>query len=188
MKRLGARVTGVDASAQNIGAAQAHARSQNLAIDYRHTTIEDLVGQGEPAFDIILNMEVVEHVADPSLFLQNCARLLAPGGIMVISTINRTMKAFLLAILGAEYILGWLPRGTHRFDKLVKPEEIRQALQGTGISCAPPVGACYTPLLDRWSLGQDTHVNYFMLATRPDTRKGKVQEKAPELPSPNLTT
>src|SRR5438067_13519098 len=111
MRRLGFSVTGVDASERNIGTAAAHAAEQGLVIDYRASTAEQLLAAGEPAFDVILNMEVIEHVADSGEYLRSCARLLAPGGLMVLATLNRTLKALALAKVGAEYVLGWLPAG-----------------------------------------------------------------------------
>ena len=123
MARLGAEIIGVDPSEKNIATASVHAEEQDLAIDYRATTAEDLAERGE-SFDVILNMEVIEHVADPSAFVQTCARLLKPNGLIFIATLNRTLKSFGLAIIGAEYILGWLPRGTHQWEKFITPDEL----------------------------------------------------------------
>lgn len=167
MARLGAQVVGVDATEANVKVASVHAAEQGLEIDYRHASVELLEEADEPAFDLVLNMEVVEHVADVTSFMRACGRLVAPGGLMIVATINRTAKAFALAIVGAEYVMGWLPKGTHEFDKLVKPEEIRGPLTAEGLSVAAPLGVSYTPLLDRWSLSGDTAVNYMMVATRP---------------------
>src|SRR5262249_41551414 len=125
MSRLGFAVTGVDASAKNVATAAAHADQGGLAIDYRATTAEALLDAGERPFDVILNMEVIEHVADPAAFLQTCARLLAPGGLMIVATLNRTLKAFALAKVGAEYVLRWLPVGTHDWNRFLKPQELR---------------------------------------------------------------
>lgn len=167
MTRLGAAVTGVDATEANIKTAMTHAAQGGLGIDYRVGTAEGLLEAREPAFDVVLNMEVVEHVADPAAFLQNCARLLAPGGVMIVATLNRTAKAFALAIVGAEYVLGWLPRGTHDWAKFVTPGEIRAALGADpGLSVAGPIGVSFNPLLNRWSLGADAAVNYLMTARR----------------------
>ncbi len=166
MTRLGAAVTGVDAGARNIGVARSHAESVGLDIDYRCTTAEALIDAGEPAFDVVLNMEVVEHVADPDMFLRDCARLLAPGGVMIVATLNRTAKAFALAIVGAEYVLGWLPRGTHQFEKFLRPNEIRAPLEGEGLRVEGPIGVSFNPLADAWSLGSDASVNYMMTAQR----------------------
>lgn len=168
LARLGADVVGVDAAEKNVKTAKAHADRNGIAIDYRHGTVELLAEAGEEKFDAVLNMEVVEHVADPDEFLSCCASLVKPGGLMIVSTINRTSKAFLLAIVGAEYVLGWLPRGTHQFGKLVKPEEIRDALKPLGFECQEPVGVRYTPLADEWSLSRDASVNYMMVTLAPD--------------------
>ncbi len=165
MVRLGAQVVGADASEKNIGAATTHARKHGLDIDYRTTTIETLVDNSF-SFDVILNMEVVEHVTEVRTFLNYCVDLLKPGGLMIIGTINRTLKAYALAIVGAEMLLQWLPRGTHQFDKLVKPEEIEAALAGTDTEISDPVGLSYNPLADRWSLSKDISVNYMCVAVR----------------------
>jgi 2-polyprenyl-6-hydroxyphenyl methylase / 3-demethylubiquinone-9 3-methyltransferase len=167
MARLGADVVGADASATNIEVAKLHAAQSGLSIDYRATTSEALSEAGEQ-FDVILNMEVVEHVADVDLYLQSCAAMLKPGGLMFIATINRTMKAYALAIVGAERILGWLPKGTHQYEKLVRPDEILAALAGTGVEIIDTLGVTYNPLGDVWGKSKDIDVNYMMLATRPD--------------------
>ncbi len=166
MARLGAQVTGVDAGEANIKAATVHAGAAGLAIDYRIGTAEGLLAAGEAPFDVVLNLEVVEHVADPAAFLTDCAALVAPGGVMIVATINRTAKAFALAIVGAEYVLGWLPRGTHDFGKFLTPAEIATALDAAGLETRPPQGVSYTPLGDAWSLSNDEKVNYMMVATR----------------------
>jgi 2-polyprenyl-6-hydroxyphenyl methylase / 3-demethylubiquinone-9 3-methyltransferase len=167
MTRLGATVTGVDATEPNVKAALTHAREAGLEIDYRVGTAEGLLAAGEGPYDLVLNMEVVEHVADAAGFLRTCARLVAPGGLMLVATINRTPKALALAIIGAERILRWLPPGTHEYDKLVKPEEIRAALaEEPGLALEDPIGVSYNPLTDRWSLSRDTAMNYMVVATR----------------------
>ncbi|HMQ57985.1 MAG TPA: bifunctional 2-polyprenyl-6-hydroxyphenol methylase/3-demethylubiquinol 3-O-methyltransferase UbiG [Rhizobiaceae bacterium] len=165
MARLGATVVGADASATNIEVAKLHAAASGLSIDYRATTAEALAEAGE-TFDVILNMEVVEHVADVDLYLKSCAAMVRPGGLMFIATINRTMKALGLAIIGAEYVLGWLPRGTHRYEKLVRPEEIDRALAGTGVAVIERSGVSYNPLADEWRRSRDMDVNYMVLAER----------------------
>ncbi len=167
MARLGASVTAVDAGEANIKTAMTHASETGVDIDYRVGTAEGLIEAGEPAFDVVLNLEVVEHVADAHQFLKDTASLVRPGGLMVVASINRTSKAFALAIVGAEYVMGWLPRGTHEFHKLVKPAETRRALQDGGLELAETTGVSYNPLADRWSLTGDDMVNYMCVATRP---------------------
>lgn len=165
LARLGAEVVGADASATNIEVAKLHAAESGVPIDYRATTAEDLADAGE-TFDVILNMEVVEHVADVELFISKCAQMLRPDGIMFVATINRTLKALGLAIFGAEYILRWLPRGTHQYDKLVRPEELEAALSKAGLSVIDRTGVVYNPLGDRWQRSKDMDVNYMVLAER----------------------
>ena len=168
MARLGADVTGVDAAEANIKTALVHAEECGLSIDYRHGTAEQLLESGGPGqFDVVLNLEVVEHVADPEAFLRDCARLVKPGGMMIVGTINRTARAFATAIFGAEYVMGWLPRGTHQYDKLVKPDEARAALEAEGLSVRAPVGVSYNPLKDRFFISGDAGVNYLMAAQKP---------------------
>jgi 2-polyprenyl-6-hydroxyphenyl methylase/3-demethylubiquinone-9 3-methyltransferase len=166
MTRLGFQVTGVDASERNIGTALAHAAQQGLVIDYRATTAEDLVAAGEPAFDLILNMEVIEHVADPGDFLRDCARLLKPGGLMIVATLNRTLRAFALAKVAGEYVLRWLPAGTHDWSKFLKPDELRGFLAGEALVVDGPFGVVFDPLSGRWSQSHDTDVNYMMTVGR----------------------
>jgi len=165
LARIGASVTGIDPSRTNIGTAAAHAAEQGLAIDYRAATAEDLVAEGA-GFDIVLNMEVVEHVADVGLFMKAAAALVKPEGMMVVATLNRTLKAFALAIVGAEYVLRWLPRGTHRWDRFVTPAELRAALAAGGMAVRETVGVVYNPLADTWGRGRDTDVNYMVLAEK----------------------
>ena len=167
MTRLGASVTGIDAAERNIKTALTHAGEQNLEIDYRATTVEALADAGEAPFDVVLNLEVVEHVADVTLFLQNSAALLKPGGIMLLATINRTFKALATAKIGAEYILRWLPAGTHDPRKFVKPAEARTALEDAGMQVRVPVGVSYQPLLDSWRVTDDASVNYMLTAVKP---------------------
>jgi len=163
MARMGATVTGADASTANIEAARIHAERSGVAIDYRATTAEDLAAAGEK-FDVVLNMEVVEHVADVDLFLSECARMVKPGGMMIVATLNRTLKAFGLAIVGAEYVLGWLPRGTHQWDKFIKPKELEDHLTGAGMTVTDRSGVVFNPLADQWKLSKDTDVNYMVTA------------------------
>lgn len=166
MARLGADVVGADASETNIEVAKIHAEQSGVAIDYRATTSENLQAAGE-TFDVVLNMEVVEHVSDVDLYLKSCAAMVRPGGLMFIATINRTMKAYGLAIVAAEQILRWLPRGTHQYEKLVRPGEVDAALQGTGVQITRRSGVSYNPLGDEWRLSRDMDVNYMMVAERP---------------------
>ncbi|MBW3096470.1 bifunctional 2-polyprenyl-6-hydroxyphenol methylase/3-demethylubiquinol 3-O-methyltransferase UbiG [Pseudohoeflea coraliihabitans] len=166
LARMGAEVVGADASETNIEVAKLHATSQTIEIDYRATTAEALAEAGE-TFDIVLNMEVVEHVSDVDLFLESCAAMVRPGGLMVVATINRTPKAMAFAIIGAELVLRWLPRGTHQYDKLVKPTEIERPLSENGMGIIDRTGVTYSPLQDRWQLSRDMDVNYMLLAARP---------------------
>ncbi len=167
MARLGADVTGIDASEANIKTALTHARAGGLDIDFRAGTAEALLIENAGRFDVILNLEVVEHVANPAAFLKTSAGLLAPGGMIILATMNRTAKAFALAIVGAEYVLGWLPRGTHDWNKFLKPEELASPLGEAGLTCATPIGVSFNPLTDNWRLSRDTAVNYLLTATRP---------------------
>jgi 2-polyprenyl-6-hydroxyphenyl methylase/3-demethylubiquinone-9 3-methyltransferase len=167
MTRLGFRVTGVDASERNIATAGAHAAEQGLVIDYRATTSEALLEAGEPAFDVILNMEVIEHVADPGEYLRTCSRLLRPGGLMIVATLNRTLKALALAKIGAEYVLRWVPAGTHDWSKFLKPDELRGFLAAEPVEVDGPFGVAYHPLTGRWAESADVDVNYMMTVVRP---------------------
>jgi 2-polyprenyl-6-hydroxyphenyl methylase/3-demethylubiquinone-9 3-methyltransferase len=165
MARLGATVVAIDASAKNIAIASNHAVRMGLAIDYRHATAEDLVAAGEQ-FDAVLSLEVVEHVADVDLFLSNCGDLVRAGGALVVATLNRTPKAFLLAIVGAEYVMRWLPRGTHEWKKFVRPGEISDALRKPGLAVTHVTGVAFNPILDTWRLARDLDVNYMAFAVK----------------------
>ncbi|WEK50560.1 MAG: bifunctional 2-polyprenyl-6-hydroxyphenol methylase/3-demethylubiquinol 3-O-methyltransferase UbiG [Candidatus Kaistia colombiensis] len=165
MARLGATVVGADASETNIGVASLHAVEAGLDIDYRATTAEALAAAGE-RFDIVLAMEIVEHVADLPLFIRETSAMVKPGGLMVLSTINRTPKAWALAIFGAECVLRWLPRGTHSYEKLVRPSELSAALRENGLDLSAETGVVYNPLRDRWSTSSDMDVNYMISAVR----------------------
>jgi 2-polyprenyl-6-hydroxyphenyl methylase / 3-demethylubiquinone-9 3-methyltransferase len=165
LARLGAQMVGADPAAANIEAARVHAAQGGLSIDYRVTTAEALADAGE-RFDIVLAMEVVEHVADVPLFVGCCADMVKSGGLMIAATLNRTLKSFALAIVGAEYILRWLPVGTHQWERFVKPEELASALSAAGLSLTGTEGLIYDPFADEWRLGTDTDVNYFSTATR----------------------
>lgn len=164
--RMGASVLGADASEKNIKIAMTHSAQSGVEVDYRAVTAEALAAQGE-TFDIVLNMEVVEHVADVEFFLSTCASMVRPGGLMLVSTINRTMKAAALAIFGAEYVLRWLPRGTHQYEKLVRPEEIEGPLAMSGMGVVEMKGVFFNPLQNQWNLSSDIDVNYMVLASRP---------------------
>ncbi len=165
LARLGADMVGADPSEANIEAARVHASESGLAIDYRATTAEALADAGE-RFDVVLAMEVVEHVSDVALFVGRCAEMVKPGGLMIAATLNRTLKSFALAIVGAEYILRWLPVGTHQWDKFVTPNELEIALAQGGLRVIDERGVVYNPLADRWSLSRDTDVNYMLTAER----------------------
>ncbi|GHC76139.1 bifunctional 2-polyprenyl-6-hydroxyphenol methylase/3-demethylubiquinol 3-O-methyltransferase UbiG [Limoniibacter endophyticus] len=165
MARLGATVVGADASAMNIEIARLHAAQSGLDIDYRAETAEALADAGEK-FDVILNMEVIEHVSDTGLFIEKCAQMLKPEGIMFVATINRTVKALGLAIVAAEYVLRWLPRGTHQYEKLVRPDELETLLDRSGLSIVERTGVVYNILGDRWQQSRDMDVNY-MVTVRP---------------------
>jgi len=147
--------------------AATHARESSLDVDYRTGAAEELLAAGEPGFDIILNMEVIEHVADPGEFLRDCTRLLNPGGLMILATLNRTLAALALAKVGAEYVLRWVPAGTHDWRKFLKPSEIRGFLSGEDLRVEGPFGVAFDPLSGRWSLGADAQVNYLMTIARP---------------------
>ncbi len=164
MCRLGAHMISVDAAKANVQTAQVHAREQGLDIDYRHGAAENLIADYKGGFDVILNMEVIEHTADPEQFLKSCAALLRPGGLMIVATINRTPKARLLALTMAERVLRWLPRGTHDYDKLVRPEEVRTPLEASGMQVEGPIGVSYNPLSGVWRISNDSAVNYMMVA------------------------
>lgn len=166
MTRLGASVTGVDALEKNLKTAKTHAEQMGLDIDYRHGTIEQLVDSGESPFDAVLNMEVIEHVANPPDFIRDCAAMVQPGGLMSCSTINRTLKAFAFAIVGAEYVLRWLPRGTHQYEKLVKPTELQHWLRAADLTPDKSIGMRLNPLTERWSFSDDLSINYVTVARK----------------------
>ncbi|AQZ50245.1 bifunctional 2-polyprenyl-6-hydroxyphenol methylase/3-demethylubiquinol 3-O-methyltransferase UbiG [Martelella mediterranea] len=167
MARMGASVVGIDPAEKNIGIARTHAAESGVPVDYRAVTAEQLAEDGE-SFDIVLNMEVVEHVADVDFFLTTCASLVKPGGMMFVATINRTLKAGALAIFAAERVLRWLPPGTHQYEKLVRPEEIETPLKASGMTPVERQGVFYSPLTDSWNRSKDTDVNYMVLAVKPE--------------------
>jgi len=165
LARMGASVVGADPAERNIAVARAHAEQTGVAVDYRCTTAEDLAAAGE-TFDIVLAMEVVEHVVDMPAFVKTCAGMVRPGGLMFAATLTRTLKSFALAIVGAEYVLRWLPRGTHQWDKFVTPRELEDALLDAGLTPERPTGVIYHPLADRWQISNDTDVNYMVVAEK----------------------
>ncbi len=170
LARLGAEVVGADAAADAIAVARRHAEAAGLAIDYRVATAEALAEAGE-SFDVVLALEVVEHVPDVSAFIAAAAMLARPGGLMVVATLNRTLRSYALAIVGAEYLLRWLPRGTHQWSRFVTPAELAAAFRGAGLAPGPESGVVYNPLRDAWRLSSDMAVNYLMAATKaPDPR------------------
>ena len=171
LARLGAEMVGADPAEENIAAAKAHAEEAGLAVDYRATTAEELAAAGE-RFDVVLAMEVVEHVNDVDEFVATCASMVKPGGLMVAATLNRTLKSFALAIVGAEYVLRWVPRGTHQWDKFVTPQELERAFEDAGLDVIGERGVVYNPFADRWQLSSDMDVNY-MLAGAKRQQEGK---------------
>lgn len=165
MARLGFAVTGADASKRNIGTARAHAAQSGLEIDYRATTAEALAAEGR-SFDVVLNMEVIEHVADVTAYLNACTALMKPGGLTFVATLNKTLKSLALAKIGAEYVLGWLPRGTHDWNRFIAPAELRRSLEETGLTILKTQGVSFDPLGWDWNLSSDVDVNYMMTAKR----------------------
>ena len=165
LARLGAQVVGADPSESNIEVARKHAGLVDLRIDYRAATAEALADKNE-RFDVVLALEVVEHVADVDLFVRRCAEMVRPNGLLIAATINRTMKSLLLAKIGAEYVLRWLPRGTHSWDKFVTPAELEAALRKAGLDVVDERGVVYRVMADSWALSEDMDVNYMMSAAR----------------------
>jgi 2-polyprenyl-6-hydroxyphenyl methylase/3-demethylubiquinone-9 3-methyltransferase len=165
LARLGARVTGLDPAPTNIAVARLHAERSGVPVDYRNETVEAVVAASR-TFDVVLAMEVVEHVADVPAFVATCCLAVKPGGLLVMATLNRTLRSFALAIVGAEYVLGWLPRGTHHWEKFVTPEELTPMIEAGGLTVVDLQGVVYNPLRDRWSLSRDTAVNYMVRAAR----------------------
>lgn len=160
LSRLKATVTGIDRSETIIGVAKAHQQESRTKVDYRVQSVLELALENPHGFDAVMAMEVLEHVPDPKAFLAECATLLKPGGKLFFSTLNRTPKAWLLAIVGAEYLLNWLPRGTHQFDRFIRPSELAAALRACGITVRDISGICYHPMDRTFSLCQDPSVNY----------------------------
>lgn len=166
LARLGATMVGIDAGEKNVRIAQLHAKQSGLEIDYRAVTAEALDASGE-RFDVVLNMEVVEHVDNVPLYMKSCANLVKSGGLMFTATINRTPRAYALAIVGAEYVLGWLPRGTHDFSKFLTPDEISALCARNGLKIIDKTGVVFHPLADEWRPSRDLGVNYMVLAAKP---------------------
>ncbi|RUP21232.1 bifunctional 2-polyprenyl-6-hydroxyphenol methylase/3-demethylubiquinol 3-O-methyltransferase UbiG [Methylobacterium sp.] len=165
LARLGARVTGLDPAEQNVAVARAHAEAAGVPVDYRGQTIEAVVAGGE-SFDAVLIMEVVEHVSDMPAFVRTACAAVKPGGMLFGATLNRTLRSFALAIVGAEYVLGWLPRGTHDWEKFVTPDELARAIRAGGLDVTDTVGVVYNPLTDGWRTSRDKAVNYMVAAER----------------------
>jgi 2-polyprenyl-6-hydroxyphenyl methylase / 3-demethylubiquinone-9 3-methyltransferase len=165
MARLGAEIVGVDPAEKNIKTAAVHAEEQGLAITYRQGVAEDLEREGQ-AFDVILNMEVIEHVANPREFALACTRMLKPRGLMFVATLNRTLKSFGFAIVGAEYVLGWLPKGTHQWEKFITPDELTSWLAEGGMNVKAETGVVYHPLGRAWRKSRDMDVNYMVVAQK----------------------
>lgn len=166
LAKLGANVTGIDPAEENITAAKLHAEKSDLAIGYLATTVEEIAARSE-TFDVVIASEVVEHVADLDLFIGCAAKAVKPGGLLIVTTINRTLKSFALAIVGAEYVLRWLPMGTHRWDKFIRPEELDRAIAASGLEVVEESGIMYDLFHDRWTASSDMDVNYMLAAERP---------------------
>ena len=166
MARLGADVTGIDAAERNIKIARLHAEQSGVTVDYQATTSEALAAQGK-TFDLVLNMEVVEHVDNVPLYMKSCADLVAPGGLMLTATLNRTARALAFAVIGAEYVLGWLPKGTHDWTKFLTPDEIKALITRNGLVVTDQTGVVYHPLADDWRKSRDMAINYMVMARRP---------------------
>lgn len=166
MRRMGFDVAAIDASSENIGTARAHAAQMGLDIAYRAATVEQIEAEGVGPFDVVLVLEIIEHVADPEAFIRTCSHLVAPGGLMIVATLNRTLKSLALGKVAAEYVLRWVPAGTHDWNQFLKPDEIRAMLSQEPLTVHGPFGVAYDPLNDRWTLGKDADVNFFMTATR----------------------
>jgi 2-polyprenyl-6-hydroxyphenyl methylase/3-demethylubiquinone-9 3-methyltransferase len=166
LARLRAQVTAIDPAAENVAAAKLHSEKNGLAIDYRAATIEEIVESGA-AFDVVIASEVVEHVTNVDLFIGHAAKAVKPGGLLVVTTINRTLKSFALAIVGAEYLLRWLPVGTHSWNKFVTPGEIDRAIESSGLEVVEESGIIYDLMHDRWIASSDMDVNYMLAAERP---------------------
>jgi len=165
MRRLGFTVTGIDAAEKNVGTARVHAERMGLDIDYRCALAEDLAADGL-SFDVVMTMEIVEHVADLGLFLETSAALVKPGGLLFGATLNRTLKSLAMAKIGAEYVLRWLPRGTHDWRKFVKPSEFANGLRAGGVEVTDLKGMTFNPIADEWAVTDDLDVNYLLCGVK----------------------
>lgn len=165
LARMGASVTGIDPAERNVRIASLHAEESGIPVTYRATTAEALADEGA-RFDVVMAMEVVEHVADVGLFLARAAEMVKPGGLLVAATLNRTKRSFALAIVGAEYVLGWLPRGTHDWNRFITPDELQLALEAGGLKVTDREGVVFNPLTDEWRRSSDLSVNYMMVAEK----------------------
>ena len=165
MAKLGAKVTGLDVVEKNIKTASTHAESQGLNINYVHSTVED-ISEKKAKFDVILNMEVIEHVSDVNLFINSCSKVLSSNGIMIFASLNRTLISYGLAIIGVEYILGWLPKGTHDWSKFITPDELKIFFSSNGLKIDEIIGMKYNPLFDSWSRSKDLSVNYLGVSSK----------------------
>lgn len=161
----GAQVVGIDATARNIEIARWHAAQKGLDVDYRHCLAEHVLEMGE-RYDVVLNTEVVEHVTDPKQLMKDCSDLVKPDGVLVVATLNRTLRSFLLAIIGAEYLLRWLPKGTHDWRRFQRPEEVRDMIERHGLKTREVTGVTFNPIANRWRLSSDSSVNYMLLAVK----------------------
>lgn len=169
MARLGASVTGIDASEKNIQISSLHAEQEEITVDYRHTSAESLAAEGA-GYDVVLVMEIIEHVADVESFMRAVTQLAKPGALVFVATMNRTLKAYAMAILGAEYILRWLPRGTHDWNKFLRPSEINNLFATNNVQLQELKGVSYTPFTGQWQLSDDISVNYMMMGTKAINR------------------
>ena len=165
MAKLGANVTGLDVVEKNIKTASAHAKNQGLKINYIHSTVEK-ISEKDEKFDVILNMEVIEHVSDVNLFINSCNKILSANGIMIFASLNRTLISYGLAIIGVEYILGWLPKGTHDWSKFITPDELKILFSSNGLKIDEIIGMKYNPLFDSWKRSEDLSVNYLGLSSK----------------------
>lgn len=166
MAARGALVTGVDLSEKALGVARLHLYESGLAVDYRHIAAETLALEAPGSFDVVTCMEMLEHVPDPASTIRACAALVKPGGQVFFSTLNRNLKSYLMAVVGAEYILNLLPKGTHEYAKFIKPSELARYVRNAGLDVEELIGMTYNPLTEIYALGQDTDVNYLMRTTR----------------------